>query len=203
MDNPRWIALPKTRQQTLLDEWRDWGASDQWWGGVYGQVREEMALIGVGVTHMHFTGFYSQGDGAAIEGWVQNWELALDVIGEAKFAPSVKDEGWSFKTASVGNYCHSNTLQAKAEFHLEQNPFDQDEDPLRYHAWDLKGYPTEADLDRVESKLLSLFKARSDDLYRRLEQEYDGLTNDNAVIENILDQLTDEELVGEESFSAA
>ena len=73
--DPRWTALDESRRDELLNEYRDTniGFGERWREGVDVQIREEMEEIGIRVTQLYFSGFWSQGDGAAIEGYVDDW----------------------------------------------------------------------------------------------------------------------------------
>lgn len=197
--DPRWTALSKSRQDALLDEHRNAnvGFDERWWQGVHDQVREEMQEIGVHVNQLYFSGFWSQGDGAAIEGFVDDWFKVLthlkDPHAEAR-ARLANHEFWDFMVLSKGHYCHSGTLRTTYNIPEDSNPFDQDEDPLRHHAWRIANphVPSEQEIETLEKRLLQLFVERSDDAYKRLEQEYDHLTSDEVIASYILEHCPEE-----------
>lgn len=202
--DPRWTALSESRQDELLKEYRDINIDydARWWQGVKDQICEEMNEIGICVTQLYFSGFWSQGDGAAIEGYVDNWHKVLKHLKDPYAltrAQLANYEGWEFRVNSNGRYCHSGTLQATYDIPEDNNPFDQDEDPLRYHAWRVANphIPSQDDIDSIEARLLALFVERSDDAYERLEAEYDHLTSDDTIASYILDHCP-EELVDHE-----
>lgn len=204
ISDPRWTALDKSRRDELLSEYRDIniGFGERWWEGVDVQIREEMEEIGIRVTQLYFSGFWSQGDGAAIEGYVDDWFKVLthlkDPHAEAR-ARLANNEDWSLRVLSKGQYCHSGTLQATYDIPEDSNPFDQDEDPLRHYAWRIANphVPSEQEIEALERRLLQLFVERSDDAYKRLEAEYDYLTSDEVVATYILEHCP-EELTPEE-----
>ena len=197
--DPRWTALDKSRRDELLNEYRDIniGFGERWWEGVDVQIREEMEEIGIRVTQLYFSGFWSQGDGAAIEGYVDDWFKVFthlkDPYAEAR-ARLANTEGWEFRVNSTSSYCHSGTLQATYDIPEDSNPFDEDEDPLRYHAWRIANphIPNEQEIEVLEKQLLQLFIERSDDAYKRLEKEYDHLTSDEVIASYILEHCPEE-----------
>lgn len=202
--DPRWTALDKSRQDELLNKYRgiNTGFGEHWWEDVDGQIREEMEEIGIRVTRLYFSGFWSRGDGAAIEGYVDDWFKVFthlkDPHAEAR-ARLANTEGWGFRVTSSGRYCHSGTLQAAYDIPEDSNPFNQDEDPLRHYAWRIANphAPSEHGIEALEKQLLQLFIERSDDAYKRLEAEYDYLTSDEVVATYILEHCP-EELTPEE-----
>ena len=199
ISDPRWTALDKSRRDELLSEYRDTniGFGERWWEDVDAQIREEMGEIGIHVNQLYFSGFWSQGDGAAIEGFVDDWFKVLthlkDPHAEAR-ARLANTEGWEFRVNSTGSYCHSGTLRATYSIPEDSNPFDQDEDPLRHYAWRIANphVPSELEIEVLEKQLLQLFVERSDDAYGRLETEYDYLTSDEVVATYILEHCPEE-----------
>lgn len=208
--DPRWTALDKSRRDELLEKYRNINISydGRWWEDVDAQIREEMGEIGIHVNQLYFSGFWSQGDGAAIEGRVDDWFKALECLKDPHAlarARMANTEGWEFRVYSRGFYCHSGTLQATYDIPEGNNPFDQDEDPLRYHAWRVANphIPTQAGIDELEKQLLALFVSRSDDAYKRLEQEHEHLTSDDTVASYILEHCLEELDEEEEEILAA
>ena len=209
--DPRWTALDKSRRDEHLSEYRDIniGFGERWWEDVDAQIREEMGEIGIRVTQLYFSGFWSQGDGAAIEGYVDDWFKVFthlkDPYAEAR-ARLANNEDWSLRVLSKGHYCHSGTLRTSYTIPEDSNPFDQDEDPLRHYAWRIANphVPSEQEIEVLEKQLLRLFIEGSDDAYKRLEQEHEYLTSDEVVATYILEhcpeELTPE--VEEEEFAA-
>ena len=208
ISDPRWNALDKSRRDELLSEYRDinTGFGEHWWENVDAQIREEMEEIGIRVTRLYFSGFWSRGDGAAIEGYVDDWFKVFthlkDPHAEAR-GRLANTEGWEFRVTSSGRNCHSGTLQAAYDIPEDSNPFDQDEDPLRHYAWRIANphAPSEHGIEALEKQLLQLFIERSDDAYKRLEAEYNYLTSDEVVATYILEHCP-EELEEEEEILA-
>ena len=199
ISDPRWTALDKSRRDELLDEYRDIniGFGERWWEDVDAQIREELTEIGITAGQIYFSGFWSQGDGAAIEGYVNNWHKVLTHLEDPHAlarAQLANAEAWRFEANSTGRYCHSGTLRGDLDAAEDSNPFDQDEDPLRHHAWRIANphVPSEQEIETLEKRLLQLFVERSDDAYKRLEAEYNYLTSDEVVVSYILEHCPEE-----------
>ncbi len=199
ISDPRWTKLSRARRDALLDRHRNinTGFDERWWQGVYDQVREELTEIGITAGQIYFSGFWSQGDGAAIEGYVNNWHKVLTHLEDPHAlarAQLANAEAWRFEANSTGRYCHSGTLRGDLDAAEDSNPFDQDEDPLRHHAWRIANphVPSGLEIEVLEKQLLQLFVERSDDAYKRLEQEYDHLTSDEVVAFYILEHCPEE-----------
>lgn len=208
--DPRWTALDESRRYELLEKYRDANVDYgyRWWEGVDVQIREEMEEIGIHVNKLYFSGFWSQGDGAAIEGYVDDWHKVLEHLKDPHAlarAQLANYEGWRFSVNSTGRYCHSGTLQTVYDIPEDNNPYDQGEDPLRYHAWRVANphIPSQDDVESIEERLLTLFVERSDDAYKRLEAEYDYLTSDEVVATYILEHCPEELTEDEEEEELA
>lgn len=206
LEDPRWTALPKHRQDELLEKYRYWDvcSSFEWWDCIEEQFKEECLNVGIRVDKMYFSGFGSQGDGACFRGRVVDWAAYLTELKFGQYIKFASACGWSYYVTTSGRYNHSGTMQGEADLGLTDeyfNPHDPDEDPLRHDAWNLvnKDVPTDLILGQIEDSITSDFRTRADDLYRRLEKEHDYLTSDEYVVERLLDEMSDEELRGDEA----
>lgn len=204
--HPRWRALSKHRQDELLEKhrYRDVCSSLEWWDCVEEQFKEECLNVGIRVDDMYFSGFGSQGDGACFTGRIVDWVKYLDAIKLSPLSKFAKECDWRFSVSTSGRYSHSGCMRAEADLGLDEkyvNPYNEDEDPLRYDAWNLvnKDVPDDLTLGRLEDTILSNFRTRADDLFEKLEQEHDYLTDDEYVAERLLDGMSDEELRGDEA----
>ncbi len=86
------------------------------------------------------------------------------------------------------------------EMDLKSNPFDPDNELLQHEAWRLNNV-TEKDVDELCSLIEAKFIELADDMYRRLDEEHDYLTDDEQVVSWILNNAP-EELVEEEEIEA-
>lgn len=200
-EDPRWLALSPARRNELLEKHRyhEVDAGLEWWGFTYERFREKCLEVGIRVDEMYFSGFSSQGDGACFEGAVVDWTKYLPVLEHPEWVEF--SDYWGARCSSSGRYSHSGTMQLSSEFPLDRtNPFDEDEDPLRFAAWNIQNpnVPTETQLLDLEDEILDDLKSRANQLYKDLEAEHDYLTDDDTVVERLLNDLPEEDLKGDE-----
>lgn len=163
---------------------------EDWYEGVEEQVKEELAEIGFDMTKMYFSGFWSQGDGACFEGTMSDWGkfcAGVPTFVEAFpfLSEYLKEQGASYGVVHRGHYYHENCTThdytSELEYDLEQFDETDPEGQMRI-ALCKKVLSEECD---VYEWLEEFFKDKMRDLYKRLKQEYDYLTSDDAVWESI------------------
>lgn len=216
LEDPRWLALSKERRSKLLEEYRNVNVEHDWWDGLFEDFVEQLAEIGITIdTHevklmngktrqdsnIYFSGFWSQGDGACFEGRVSDWPKFLAALGKEDLVFWAYGYNW---TASSVN-SSGNNMSVSSELDVPENPHDEEEDPLRFHVWNVIYLPpTEADLAALETEIESKFEELASELYNDLETEHDYQTDDEQVVDWVLTHLDDEKLIGEEAeeFSA-
>ena len=216
LEDPRWLALSRERQSKLLEEYRNVNVEYDWWDSLIEDFAEQLTEVGITAdTHevklmngktrwdpnIYFSGFWSQGDGAYFEGHVSDWPKFLTVLGKESWAGWAEECNWTASSVTS----RGNNMRVNSELGVPENPHDEEEDPLRFHAWNIVNLPpTEADLAALETEIESKFEELASKLYNDLEAEYDYQTDDEQVVDWVLNSLDDEELVGEEAeeFSA-
>lgn len=214
LEDPRWLALSRERQNKLLEEHRNTNVEHGWWDDLIEDFATQLTEVGITVdTHevklmngktrevpnIYFSGFWCQGDGAYFEGHVSDWPKFLAVLGKGDWVFWACD--WTASSACL----HGNNMSVNSELNIPENPHDEEEDPLRFHAWNVINLPpAEIDLIALQSEIEAKFKELADKLYNDLEAEYDYQTGDEQVIDWVLNNLDDEKLIGEEAeeFSA-
>lgn len=216
LEDPRWLVLSKERRSKLLKENRNVNVEYDWWDSLFEDFVEQLAEIGITVdTHevklmngktrqdpsIYFSGFWCQGDGAYFEGRVSDWPKFLAVLGKESWAFWAYEYNWTASSSKA----YGNNISVNSELAAPENPHDEEEDPLRFHAWSVINLPpSEADLAALESKIEDKFNELASELYNDLEAEHDYQTADEQVVDWVLSHLDDEELIGEEAeeFSA-
>jgi hypothetical protein len=190
----------------LIEKHRDINTDEGWWESTYDSFTEDMALIGIRVDKMYFSGFWSQGDGACFEGCVEDWELFLKTLGHID--PTLiahAKEAWRFSTNHrSGNYYHAYSTSFDGDLAMPDGYSDDlficyyspyPEDDFRSQAW-LAIITQYANTD-FEEEFTNTFRDHMNALYKRLGEEYDYLTSDEVVWESIvaneLDKVTTEE----------
>ena len=208
LEDPRWLALSKERRDALLEKHRNTNVEHvEWYDSVYEQFIENCAEKGIRVaTHdvrtvggktfaqpsIYFSGFWSQGDGACFEGWVDDWPKFFAAAG----CPELTDlyekltDPLSLSWTHSGHYYHSDCTSFSSEL-WASNPYDPDDDVLQYAAWSTI-MKDGAVFDEKENDLIEFVRGLMDELYKDLEEEHDYLTDDERVVEHILDHCEDE-----------
>lgn len=190
----RFNDLPQQLKDKILDAHRDFNTEHiDWWDGVYDGFKADMYAIGIDVDRMYFSGFWSQGDGACFEGRVSNWSLFLKSLGyteEALIAHA--NNGFKLYVHHRGHYYHENCTSFDFDLPLPEDGEDQwflenftpyERHSLHEAVWMaiINGY----DHDSLEREFTEAFKDHMRDLYKRLEDEHDYLTSDEAVLDSL------------------
>lgn len=187
---------------SLIEKYRHWNVEHvEWWQCTYEDFKQQMGEQGIYVSDMYFSGFWSQGDGACFEGFVEDMKQYLEKNFKPDDYPMIRkllDGGGSvkFSVKHSGHYYHENCTQ----FYIEADRLEHVLDaPSDFHVAVLENYDQLLDGEIVdfEKESVEIFKNFMRKFYRDLEQEYDHLTSDEAVKEAIVaNELTNDE--GEE-----
>lgn len=189
------------RREALIEEYRDINVDHEWWDDVYESFKADMADVGIKVVDMAFSGFWSQGDGAQFTGLISNHARYFEAH------PLTAHPALNLLVAlggtidadvqSSGRYPHeySTVFSIDAEsfryLHLANDP---DLQEALEEMWDAK---VDAEFSGFEDDLTSTWRGYMRDLYRRLGEEYDYLTSDDAVwdtiVANELDTVEDDD----------
>jgi len=173
-------------------EWyRQWNCDDSFWSEcTIDDAKEIGKLLGMDIDNVYFSGFWSQGDGACVEGtWrasnvkvdkmkeyaPQDKELHRIVDGLAEIARAYPD-GY-FKVTHRGHYSHSGCTAFDVELPTEQ------ENELEYDAPEYK--LLQVKLGEDEDTLIKLARDFMDWIYKQLEKEWDYQNSDEQVEESI------------------
>jgi hypothetical protein len=199
----RFNALTARQRDEILDKYRDWNVYEGWHDCVYEDFKREMDAIGIEVDEMYFSGFSSQGDGACFEGRVSDWPKFLESVGYTCPALiALAAQAWGFSVVHRGRYYHENCTSftsdmvspshycysERDEFVHAYSPYNTDIQNAVFLTV-LQGYDYDALHDEFEEE----FKRHMRALYSQLEEEYDHLTTDEAILDSLEcnDQLED------------
>ena len=198
----RFEALPHATKDKILDEHRYWNVEhDDWWEFVYDGFKGDMAKVGIEVDKIYFSGFCSQGDGACFEGRVKDWTLFLPSVGHTSAA--LIDHAsmhFYFRVEHSGHYYHENCTSFSSDMMLPEGQEDEEfidscspyeEDSLLEAVWMIE--LDKFDENTLHEEFIEVFKDHMRDLYKRLDDEHDHLTSDEAVLDSLEanDQLED------------
>jgi len=182
-----WNNLSDDEKSRILDKYRYINVEyNDWWQPIFEVFREDMEKIGIEVEDD-----FSYEDGmAAFSGYVSDWE---------KFLSHLKyDDEWLMEI-----FCQNATfkveIDALARYHMSVEEVDlplpeSDEEFLYFYGTgnELRDAAMIAALSRYDKRemvedFLSEFRYRARELKRMLDEEYDWLTSDEAVLNALKD----------------
>lgn len=200
--------LSPEAQREALDNYRDINVEHpDWHDYVIDEFKEEMKeKFGFEVDDVRYSGFYSQGDGASFTGEAIDKALflknALGVTSSSDVFDNEEDSEEDELRSLIGdlrNIGFDNRERLKADDlyfnvrrqhgsrYVHENTIDGDVDA---DEWDLDD-DDERDFDGfvqdLERKTTEWAREQSRDLYRRLEDEYEAQTSDEAVEDTLID----------------
>lgn len=164
---------------------------DDWYESVYEDFRCVMEDKHIHVERMYFTGFCSQGDGACFEGSIADGRVVqyLDMHHPNEY-PMIRKlvENGGYFNISVcqhGHYCH----QYSTMFSVEHDSFYNIlETPTDLQSMVAATYDNmlDAEASAFEEVTKDKWRGYMGDLYEQLSDEYDALTEDDAVWDTII-----------------
>jgi hypothetical protein len=177
------------QRERLLEKYRYINVEhDHWWGSVYEQFREDMKAVGINVTRMYFSGFWSQGDGACFEGLFDSALTYLDHHHKDQY-PMIRKllehEGEVYANCRhSGRYYHQNCTEFWVDSDTLTGMLPQ---PTEFHETIAEQWQSqlEDEVSDLENDVIEQWRTYMGDLYRKLEEEYDYLTSDEAVWDTI------------------
>ena len=177
------LILDKKRFEKEYWLWVEHGVADyDWWEYIYDHFKEKCEALRITVDDMTFSGFGSQGDGAAFAGRVDLTALmerqGLDVTYPALYI-GIKNDGSYARMAFNGNNMRCGSYEMWANQTAPEGVFSG----LDQEAWEelIDEQDGEAGL---EDLALAECQTLARELYRDLEAEYDHLTSEESFIES-------------------
>jgi len=159
----------------VLDKLGDINVDFNWYEDELDYWKERLAEYGFRYPEIYFSGFWSQGDGACFEfNGVDIDKLWPHYVrtGQVKHEDAVKTylrEYHHFKTRTVNSrYSHERSREVDYECYCRHEYPRLDAERQKFESW-------------LEEFRLGLCR----EIYRNLEDEYDGLTQHEAVIDTI------------------
>jgi hypothetical protein len=188
--------LPARQREEILDKYRDWNVNHvDWWDCVEETFKSDMSAIGICVDKIHFSGFWSQGDGACFEGAVDDWPLFLTSIGysDAALIYAAENFDWSFTcTHTHYIYSHHKSVSYGGEINLPDS-VDDEYFVNQYLEWgpdDIRTATLMTNLSKyapmaLHEEFANVFENYMLDLYKQLNDEYDYLTSNESVLDSL------------------
>jgi len=163
-------------------EWCQYTPSYDWWDCVEADFIADCGKLGVHVDSTTFSGFYSQGDGAAFVGRVYVYEW-MEQKGHHITHPAAylgcKDDG-SYVRLETGR---GNNMRANLEEYANQTAPSGVFTGLDQQAWEELVDAQISELS-IEDEVLSFCEDLAQELYTDLRDEYEHLTSEEMFIEH-------------------
>ena len=183
--------LDEKAKERAREWYRQGNWDDSFWSEcVIDDAKEIGTHMGMDIDNIYFSGFWSQGDGACIEGTWRAEDVKADKLKE--YAPQDKElhrivdglaelakeypEGY-FKVTHRGHYSHSGFTSFDVELPCEQK------EELEYGSPEYKALQVKLGEDK--DTLIKLARDFMDWIYRILEKEWEYLNADEQVDESI------------------
>ena len=171
--------LSEAVQQKVIEKNYDINVYDDWYEFIHESFIEENKYFEV--DNIHFSGFWSQGDGAMFEYSGIKQELVDEFIDSLNLSPMRK--GWlknnihaSCKGNHVGHYYHENCCNHSIYWEVDNGDLHW---TTTFYQW------LESFIEDFESFVIDKYKDMCRDLYRDLEREYEYLTSEDGIIETM------------------
>jgi hypothetical protein len=182
------------KQTKLIEKYRDCNVDySDWYENIYDTFREDMSAVGIYVSDIQFSGFWSQGSGASFTGSIEDIELFLKhhkLEQEYPWVTKLVSLGGGFDlriTRTASHYVHENTVSATLEdTDMFSNILNVGDDGLREHIVDDWDYRLDQEYTGIETDVTAIIRGYCQNLYMCLDAEHEYLTSDEAVWEAII-----------------
>lgn len=176
------------QREQLIEKHRYINVDHRWWDCVYADFREDMKVVGISVARMYFSGFCSQGDGACFTGSLDNDLTYLDHHHKDQY-PMIR------KLLALGGGIYARCEHRGYHYHQNCTEFWVDSDtltgmlpqPTEFHETIAEQWQgeLEEEMYSFEQAVIQQWRAYMQELYCKLEEEYEHLTSDEVVWETI------------------
>lgn len=164
--------LPKEIQENLIEKNRDINIFEDWWETEIDFWKKKLDRIGFENADIHFSGFWSQGDGACFDATINLKKIINKYWGDIAsiFFPNMKlikneiDCIYPYIEKLDNRYYHENTRKVVLEWQGEDISEEENDK-----------------LDRLEEFIEGIRYKMCKQIYKSLEKEYEYLTSDEAV----------------------
>ena len=198
--------LTDIAKQRAITDYCEHGMHHEWWDCVYENAKEDGKERGFDIEDIRFSGFWSQGDGASWTGTVRadtflDHHLKEDDPDHARYIVlrELIRDGWieprlEVRTGSF-HYCHSGTMVV--EWETGATLWDTIDTPHEGESYTIgtehsilhgadvgqlaKGIEWESLLDRLNEWVQREVRDYADEIYKKLETEYEWLTSEEQI----------------------
>jgi hypothetical protein len=170
----------------------EYGLCEGWWECIYDNFREECARkYDLQVGRIWFSGFYSQGDGAAFDGRIP-FKTFMTLKGFNEKYPALYLHAEELKATAESDISHRGSHIKGADLSdMGVSTYPQGAFALlSEEAWDTL-VESDRDAEDWEAEVTRFFCDLADELYIDLRDEYEYLTSEEAFIESAeINELT-------------
>jgi hypothetical protein len=194
--------VASSQRTALLEKYRYINVEhNNWWDCVESDFIEDMKQVGIHVDKIYFSGFWSQGDGACFSGKMSNTLTYLDRhhLGQYPMLRKLLEHDGEVYVSckQSGRYYHENSTEFWADSDTLTGMVDQ---PTDFHEAVVEEWQRllGVELDDFEKDVTEQWRTYMQQLYRKLEEEYDYLTSDDGVWDTLVANELVEDLEEEE-----
>lgn len=164
--------LSEEAKQKAIDDARngDYYLSREWWDCVYDYWKEELAKLGFYEIDISFSGFWSQGDGASFTGkmYLEDYLRARKIYNKYRGLLKFSYEQPCKIIRVTNHYVHERTTTP--DIYMETSEMDDKQ---------------LAKLQELENYISNDIEELNHQIYKELEEEYNGLMEDDAIAEHL------------------
>jgi hypothetical protein len=170
-------------KEQAIEKFRENNLDYKWWDCTYEDVKEIGALMGIEISNIYFSGFYSQGDGACFEG-CYNHRLGStkDLI---KYAPMNSEVHEMSRALSIIQKPYFYQLSA-AVTHSGQYYHENCANISVMGEWEQGEYGYDEAFKDTEIAITEVLRDFMKWIYKALESDYDYLQSDGAIKETLI-----------------
>ena len=219
--------LSESAKERARESYREHATDHDWWLNTYEDADKIADMLGITISstpvRLHgggtrhdpdilFSGFWSQGDGACLQGGWSPVDNPMEIIDQVlAYAPeddrlhriaadlaelserhgrnSPENGTTHVRIAHRGHYYHSGCAQF--EFTSDGPEGSEDWNELQLMTW--HAVQRARGMDTWEHEVIAALRAFMDWIYRQLEQEYEYLTSDEVIDEYLAEKEFDED----------
>jgi hypothetical protein len=183
-----------TYSPQFIDEHRHINVDDRYWlEPIIDEHNDVLTGIGLSDVSIGFSGFGSQGDGACFAARVFDFEKFINHVTGSQDSWPVwralwKTGGLHIRVTTSGRYSHeySMTVDIAADrFTYGGDAYHDGDDDAMHHIHEAWDKTIDAELKDFDIELTDWCRSYARSIFRDLEQSYDYLTSDEAVIETL------------------
>lgn len=181
--------MDEKEKQKLIEKYRDINVDYEWYQYTFDDFIARMEKVGIEVDNIHFSGFYSQGDGACFEGRIHRPLRFMRKHCPGQY-PMIR------KLIVMKGYLNVGCTHSGQYYHAESTVFDMNyeefwtfldaKDEMRESVIEVMDEQLNREFDDFYNDVKNVFRGYMNELYHELRDEYEHLTSDDVVWESIV-----------------